>query len=380
MKQKYRKNQNWKKWISYKPFIIGLVLIVIVIGVGATIYAYSRSEGIRFVRKMKVGWNLGNSLDVCDRGINNGKPELYEVYWGNPATTKIIIDKVKAEGFNTVRIPVTWYEHMDDRGRIDEMWMNRVQEVVDYVIDNEMYAIINIHHDKWLVPNYKNQNNTKKMLISTWEQIAKRFENYDNHLIFEGMNEPRLVNTKYEWNGGNEEGRDVVNKLNDAFVKTIRKSSGKNKDRYLMIAPYCNFYEKEALEDFILPKDNHIIVSIHAYVPYDFTMNKDGRNNFGEEDKEDIDKVLDELYNSFIMKDIPVIISEFGTADKNNLNDRIQWSEYYITTAKKKDIMCLWWDDGSNKESTGKYELLDRYNLKWIYPEIVDVLVREYRE
>jgi endoglucanase len=381
MKQQYRRQMSWMRWIySNKYPIIVAVLIFIFSVTCFGIYTYNKSVNIRFVKNMNAGFNLGNSLDAHGKGVMNGKPEIYETLWGNPVITKAIIDEIKAGGFNTIRIPVTWYEHMDEQGVIDEKWMNRVQEVVDYVIYNDMYAIVDIHHDEWFVPTYDNEENAKKILCRTWSQIAERFENYDEHLIFEAMNEPRLIGTELEWNAGNKEAREVLNNLNAAFVQTIREGSKENKKRYLMISPYCNSSDKEALEDFILPKDNRIILSIHEYVPYNFVMEKDDTKTWSKENKSDtkgIDEAFNNLYDSFIRKGIPVIISEFGAVDKNNLEARLEWAKYYITAAREKNIICIWWDEGSSEEKRGKYELLDRYNLKWEYPEIVDILVQK---
>ncbi|MBU3114096.1 glycoside hydrolase family 5 protein [Clostridium lacusfryxellense] len=381
MIQRYQIMKNSKKWIYYKKYrIFIVVLIVILSGIYFVQYTYNKSAGIRFVKNMNVGWNLGNSLDADGKKIKNGDPEIYEVSWGNPVTTKVIIDEIKDGGFNTVRIPVTWYHHMDEKGVIDQKWMNRVQEVVDYVIENDMYAIVDIHHDKWFVPSYDNQENAKKMLSSTWSQIAERFANYDDHLIFEAMNEPRLIGTEFEWNAGNKEVREVVNNLNETFVETIRSGSNENKKRYLMVAPYCNSSDIEALDDFVLPKDERIILSIHEYIPYEFTMKEDVEKIWSKDNSDDtkeIDNTFNNLYNKFISKGIPVIISEFGAANKNNLKERLEWAKYYVTAAREKNIMCIWWDDGSNEEKKGKYELFDRYNLKWEYPEIVYILVRK---
>jgi len=380
MIQKYLRKKNWKKWIYSKPYPMLVAVLIIVLPINAfAIYDYNKSAGIRFVKNMKVGFSLGNSLDVHRRDVINGDPKIYEVYWGNPVTTRAIIDKIKAGGFNTVRLPVTWYEHMDKNNVIDEKWMKRVQEVVDYVIDNDMYAILDIHHDKWFLPTYENEEKAKKMLSSTWLQIAERFADYDEQLIFEGMNEPRLIGTEFEWNAGNKESRDVLNNLNAVFVETIRGASKENKKRYLMLAPYCNSSDKEALAEFIVPKDDRIIISIHEYVPYEFVMKEDGTKKWSQQSSKDtkkIDKAFNNLYDSFISKGVPVIISEFGAVNKDNLEDRLEWVNYYVTSAKEKGIICIWWDDGSSKEKTGRYELLDRHNLKWEFPEIVDILVR----
>lgn len=379
MKQNHLRQMNLKKWTIYKKIYMTIILVFLIL-ISFFIYYYVKTTHIRFVKDMKAGWNLGNTLDA--HGVvslqNSGETEIYETYWGNPITTKEMIDEIKKGGFNTVRIPVTWYEHMDQNGVIDPKWMDRVQEVVDYVIKNDMYAIINIHHDTWFMPTYENKEKSKKMLSFTWLQIARRFADYDNHLIFESMNEPRLIGTKYEWTEGTNEAREVVNELNLAFLETIRNASNNNKTRYLMISPYCNSSEDKAINDLNLLDDKRIIVSIHQYAPFEFAMKDDGTKVFNKNDPketEKIDKAMDNLYNKFIKKGIPVIISEFGAVDKNNLKYRLEWADYYVKSARKKNIMCIWWDEGSKQNSKGRYELFDRHNLKWKYPEIVDILV-----
>ncbi len=360
--------------------MIVVVFIVLLWIACSKIYTYKKSEGIRFVKNMGAGWNLGNSLDVSGKGEINALPEVYELFWGNPLTTKAMIDVVKASGFNTVRIPITWYEHMDENGIIDEKWMYRVQEVVDYVIDNDMYAIIDVHHDKWFMLTYENEENAEKVLHSTWLQIAQHFASYDERLIFEAMNEPRLFDTEFEWNAGTKEARAVLNNLNAAFVNVIRTSHSQNANRYLMVAPYCNSSDEEALDDFKLPKDERIIISIHEYVPYEFTMKADGTSIWSKDNKKDtqkIDQVFDRLYQNFIRKGIPVIISEFGAVDKNNLESRLEWTNYYVSAAREKKIMCIWWDEGSKEDEKGRYKLLNRYTLKWEHPKIVKTLVQK---
>ena len=149
------------------------------------------------VNDMGVGWNLGNSLDCIASWIYNGNPSQYETAWGNPVTTKAMIDTVKAAGFNTVRIPVSWGEHMGASPdyTVNSDWINRVEEVVNYVLDNDMYAIINVHHDgEWCIPTYANEISASDKLQKLWIQIANKFKNYDDHLIFEALNEPRLEN------------------------------------------------------------------------------------------------------------------------------------------------------------------------------------------
>lgn len=328
------------------------------------------------VKEFSIGWNLGNTLDATGGG---GSPSS-ETSWGNPLTKKLVFDKVKEAGFNIVRIPVSWGKHLGQEPDyiIHDDWLNRVNEVVDYAIENDLYVILNMHHEEWHFPSYENYEKAEKILTSVWAQIAERFKDYNEHLIFEGMNEPRMKGTPYEWTGGNEEARDVVNKLNKAFVDTIRNSGGNNLFRHLMIPTYAASSDPNVWKDFVIPEDDKIIVSIHAYTPYDFALNKNGTSSWNIENPDDtkeIDNLMENLYNTFISNGHPVILGEFGAMDKNNLNERIMWAKYYVQKAAEKGIPCIWWDNGAFSGSGELFGLLDRREGEWVYPEIVEALM-----
>lgn len=362
---------------SMKWIIFNVICLSLIAG-GILMFEYNKSEGMRFVSNMGAGWNLGNTLDAHGKGIEKGDTSVYETYWGNPITAKENIADIKKAGFGTVRIPVTWYEHMDEGGEIDKEWLERVGEIVDMVLQEDMYAIVDLHHEDWLSPTYVNSEKAILLLNNVWSQISKYFKDYDQRLIFEGFNEVRLIGTDAEWNEGTVEAREIVNVYNQVFVETVRKAGGNNTDRYLMIAPYCHSAERQALEDFVFPDDQRLIVSIHEYVPYRFTMKVDGDLDWNENDLQDtekIDEVMNNLSEIFTSKKKPVIISEFATADKNNTKARVAWAEYYVKAAKDKGIMCIWWDEGSRKGEKKRFQLYDRYERKWLYPEIVKVLV-----
>ena len=149
------------------------------------------------VREIKSGWSLGNTLDAASRNDITS-----ETSWGNPVTTKEMITAVRNAGFNIVRIPVTWCNHMDENGVVDKKWLDRVQEVVDYGYNQGMFVILNIHHENWHDPYYENEEAAAAKISDIWTQIGTRFEKYGERLIFEGMNEPRKRRTPLEWNGG----------------------------------------------------------------------------------------------------------------------------------------------------------------------------------
>ena len=182
-------------------------------------------DPVELSKGITIGWNLGNSLDATGSGMNS------ETSWGNPKTTKSLILKVKEAGFNAVRIPTTWFNHSDSELNVDSAWFDRVQEVVDYAYDEGMYVILNAHHEDWYDPYESNLTNARRKMKNLWTQIANRFKDYGERLIFEGMNEPRWRSTNWEWNGGNSEGRSAVNKLNECFVKAVRATGGNNSYR-----------------------------------------------------------------------------------------------------------------------------------------------------
>lgn len=327
------------------------------------------------VKEIKIGWNLGNTLDATGGILLNS-----EMSWGNPATREDMFIAVKEAGFNIIRIPVSWGNHLGPEPdyNIHNAWLDRVNEVVDYAINNDLFVILNMHHEEWHFPSYDNYDKAETILTKVWAQIADRFKEYDEHLIFEGMNEPRMKGTPQEWTGGNEEARDVVNKLNQAFVDTIRNAGGNNPYRHLMIPTYAASSDPNTWKDFVIPDDDKIIVSIHAYTPYNFALNINGTDKWSPEnpdDTRDIDNLMNNLYNSFISKGQPVILGEFGAMDKDNLESRILWAKYYIQKAKEIGVPCIWWDNGAFVGNGELFGLLDRRKREWKHPEIIEALM-----
>lgn len=354
------------------------------------------TEAFRFVRDMKIGWNLGNTFDACnDNGLKNEMD--FETYWCGVATTGDMINDIKEAGFNSVRVPVSWHNHIDENYQISEAWLDRVQEVVDYVYDNGMYVILNIHHDNsesFLYPDSAHLEQSIKYVTAIWEQLSRRFADYDEHLIFECMNEPRLVGSQYEWwiNTGAEECMDAIsciNEINQAFVNTVRAGGGNNLNRYLMVPGYDASSDGALNNGFVLPTDadgveGKLIVSVHAYTPYNFALQAEGESGsksvFDSDSAlsvSDIKSFMDKLYNKFISNGIPVIIGEFGARDKGqNIQDRIDYATYYIAAARARGVSCCWWD---NNVFTGDGEIFgiyDRRSGSFPYPDIVTGLMK----
>ena len=315
---------------------------------------------------MGLGWNLGNSLDAT-----GGSGLDTETSWSNPKTTQALIDKVKSLGFNTVRVPVSWGKHVSgDNYTIDSAWLARVKEVVDYCYKNDMYVILNIHHDTkssesasgaGYYPRSSAYSSSEKFVTSVWSQMSEYFKDYDYHLIFETLNEPRLIGTGCEWwfdkwNIPSEvkDAIDCINKLNQKAVDTIRDTGSNNKGRLIMCPGYDASIDGATVSGFKLPTDisgnkNRIAVSVHAYSPYNFAMNvgSGSTSAYTSSIKSELRDLFSTLKSNFRDKGIPVVIGEFGSTDKNNTAERVKWATDYTALARKNNIPCVLWDNNA---------------------------------
>lgn len=348
------------------------------------------NEAMQFVEEMTIGWCLGNTFDAIDN--NSLKDELeYERAWNGSYTTEEMIDTVQEAGFNTVRIPVSWHNHLtDDDYTISEAWMDRVNEVVDWCIDRDLYVILNIHHDNstnYLYPSEEYAEQSIEYLTAIWTQLAERYKEYDEHLIFEAMNEPRLVGHENEWwiDPNNEdciEAIECINRYNQVFVDLIRSSGGNNANRYLMCPGYAASPDGALNEGFSLPADtveHRLIVSVHAYTPYNFALDAAGTDTWSMDNQNDINNMvgfMDKLYDKFIHEGIPVVIGEFGARNKYNNNEaRTEFAAYYVAAARARGMTCCWWDNNAFIGTGENFGLLNRVSCKWQYPEIVEALM-----
>lgn len=315
---------------------------------------------------MGLGWNLGNSLDAT-----GGSGLDTETSWSNPKTTQALIDKVKSLGFNTVRVPVSWGKHVSgDNYTIDSAWLARVKEVVDYCYKNDMYVILNIHHDTkssvsasgaGYYPRSSAYSSSEKFVTSVWSQAAEYFKDYDYHLIFETLNEPRLIGTGYEWwfdkwsiPSEVKDAIDCINKLNQKAVDTIRDTGSNNRGRLIMCPGYDASIDGATVSGFKLPTDisgnkNRIAVSVHAYSPYNFAMNvgSGSTSTYTSSIKNELQDLFSTLKSNFRDKGIPVVIGEFSSTDKNNTAERVKWATDYTALAKKNNIPCVLWDNNA---------------------------------
>jgi len=281
-----------------------------------------------------------------------------------------MITAIKNAGFNTIRIPVSWTKASSGAPNytIRADWMTRVVEVVNYAVENDMYIILNTHHDE-NVFTFMNSNAAagQAAFKKIWEQIADTFKNYDEKLIFEGLNEPRTMGSANEWSGGTPEERNNLNAYYPIFVNAVRNSGGNNNRRILQINTYAASVEQSAIDGLTLPTDtvaNKLVVSVHAYQPYPFCYIPDVGNQttWSSSNPSDVAGVtgpIDRVYNKFVSNGIPVIIGEFYAMDKNNEAARAAWAEYYVDYAWKKGIKCVLWD---NAVFTGEAEHFGFYN------------------
>lgn len=344
------------------------------------------------VEDMKIGWNLGNTFDASDCTWLSDEMQ-YESAWNGEMTREEHIQALKDAGFNAVRIPVSWHNHVDADYKISEPWLNRTEEVVKWCLDRDMYVILNIHHDnstQFMYPSTQYLEQSKKYVTTIWEQLSERFKNYSHKLIFESMNEPRLVGHNNEWwlDPNNAECKDAVsciNEINQAFVDTVRNSGGNNTSRYLMCPGYDASADGALNDGFVLPidpvsdNDHRIIVTVHAYVPYDFALNKWGTNSWSASNQADTDGVtvfMDNLYNKFISQGTAVIIDEFGALDKNgNAAIRTEFAAFYVKSARERKITCFWWDNNAFNTDGENFGLLDRKTNTWQNESIMKALI-----
>ena len=333
---------------------------------------------------MKIGWNLGNTMDAKASEPSADNPKVYvdsahagvetETAWGCPKANQTLFDALKAKGFNTVRVPTTWFQHLDDDNNIDPEWMARVKEVVDYGIKNDMYIILNVHHENWINRSdfADAYDEMQPKLMKIWSQIAEEFKDYDQHLIFECMNEPRAVGTDHEWWAAEAVPEcDVINKLEHDFVDLIRSTDGPYaKTRLLMLPGYCASAETQFLEAIDVPNDPYVAVSIHAYSPYDFTMNTAIKDHsvFTSAYSANLANILQGMRDTFLDNNIPVVIGEMGTSNFDNTDARVAWTTQYFTTAKKYGIPCCLWDNNtvSNPKDPGEcHGYINRETGEW---------------
>ncbi len=336
------------------------------------------STAVQLAAKIKLGWNMGNSLEAIGG----------ETAWGNPKATKALIDLVKANGFNAIRIPCSFDQYLANSttAKIKEEWLARVKEVVHYAVDNDMYVIVNIHWDGgWLENNCteaaKSTTNAKQKAY--WEQIATYLRGFDEHLIFASANEPKVANASE---------MAVLTTYHQTFIDAVRSTGGKNAYRTLVVQGPDTDIEKTNKLMLTLPTDkvaNRMMMEVHYYTPYQFTlMDKDadwgkmfyywGANTRSTTDTErnptwgeeaDLAKLFKSMKTQFVDKGIPVILGEFGAIRRSNLSgsnlslhlaSRAYYLKVVVQQAKANGMVPFYWDEG-NLGSNG-FGIFNRFN------------------
>ena len=337
------------------------------------------------------GWNLGNTLDAKSDGSKKNLGLSTETSWGMPKTTKAMIDAVAAKGFKTIRVPVSWHNHIIDTNyTIDTKWLERVKEIVDWSLEAGMNVIINIHHDNmteaqmganygFCVPenNAALKEQSLAYIKAVWTQVAAYFKDYGNKLVFEVLNEPRAVGKSYEWYAPSGDANvtaanKIIMEYEKAALDIIRASGGNNATRYVMIPTYAA--NPDLTYGWKIPEGENLIVSVHAYTPYEFTMNN--KNSYDSSVEGDINWLFQNVKNF----KLPVIIGEMSASDKNNTADRLNWFKYYCSKAKENNVPIILWDNmvvypnGTNKAERHGY--FNRNKLSWWHEEMVDCMTR----
>ena len=337
----------------------------------------------QLVEDMTFGWNLGNTLDVCqadrdgDGKINEhveAGEKVDETLWGNPKATKELFTSLKKNGVNAVRIPVTWRDHMDSNGNIDREWMDRVHQVVDYAYSQGMYVIINVHHDgggdpkfgAWIIEeSQKDYNTFLKKYKNVWKQIAERFKNYSDYLIFESMNE---VGFDTLYNKNKADAYNLINKINQEFVDIIRATSGNNAKRHLLIAGYYTDIERTCDSLYKIPDDKagRCILSVHYYTPWDFCT-CDIKHTWGTKSEvRQMETLIGKMKKNYVDKGIPVIIGEYA-ASGSDLSSCIFFIEKLNKLCSDYGIATFIWDSGRQ---------VNRKTYKWRTPQYLEALKR----
>ena len=337
------------------------------------------------VRNMGLGWNLGNTLDANSQTVTDMTNASYwgqqdvssETCWGQYVTKPELMKMMKNAGFGAIRLPVTWYNHMDIDGNVDAAWMARVHEVVDYVIDQGMYCIINVHHDtgadgstfkSWIKADEANYTQNKARYERLWQQIAEEFKDYGQLLLFESYNEmlDRLSSWCFasfaasgQYNASvATSAYNAINSYAQSFVTTVRATGGNNAQRNLIVNTYAaangygtwSSHLSEPLTKMNKPagESNHIAFEVHAYPSI---ANSNNTDRPIADIKKEVDGMISLLKTHLISKGAPVIFGEWGTSNVDATeSDYVkrpallkQFCEYFVQQCKANGIGTYFW-------------------------------------
>lgn len=319
-------------------------------------------RAIDLVNEISVGYNIGNSLDSCPpTGRNDGSypTSYYETYWGNPVITNEYVTAIKNAGFNTIRLPVTWFYNTYEENNklvIRTEWLERVAEVVDYCLSNDLYVILDSHHDGDILwADLNDITEVSGNATDLWTQIAEYFKDYDLRLIFESYNELNTKNTSWKYNPDSSR---AANTLNQIFVDSVRATGGNNADRILLCGTFMNETNDDFLNSFVLPADtanDKLAISVHSYaVSYN----------------QDINAHFEKLESFGEKQGAPILITEFGSTQSFvPIEYRSNHAGNYIACANKYGIKCFWWDNGK------EFRLFDRQTSEVVESAIINSLM-----
>jgi endoglucanase len=345
-----------------------------------------QKTAIETVNDMGLGWNLGNTFDCFGTWKEIKTPDDQITMWGNVVPTEAMVTTIKKYGFKTVRFPVTWMNFMDESGKVKAEWMTRVKEVVDWIIKAGLYCILNVHHDgvsgNWLAQGA----HVKARYVTLWTQIATEFKDYDDHLILESMNE-------VEYKSGNSFDYNSLLTLTQAFVDTVRGVGGKNSDRLLLISGMNTNLENTCSPSYKMPTDkaNKLAISIHYYLPPQFTVESDKNpwtwtddqgvvheitplQTWGDEGNyQEMVTNFETMKKAFVDKGIPVILGEVGVLTEEK-KDKASIREFllaeYSFSAAYDGFMSVLWD--TSKNTAGDMNFYNRETDKWYDEQIRD--------
>lgn len=372
---------------KFLALLVALCLLPVFSLAEETTYAmpFRDLTAAEITREMGTGWNLGNTMDGHS-GFTPG-----ETVWQPTITTQKQVNAVHDAGFSTMRLPVTWGTMIDDANgyKIDEAWLSRVQDIADYAAKQDMYVIINLHHDGaeqtgWLRIAYEGEQleEVKRKFAAVWQQIAETFRDYDEHIIFEAMNE---VCGDDPSQAGYIKDFRTIEALNQIFVDTVRATGGNNAQRWLSVVPrYTNIQNVlNANYGFTLPKDpaGHIMLSVHDY---DFAFGIQANMNatlWNQEKAMNLSKLMEKLKAAFVDKGVPVVLGEYGAVNKNNIGNRVYYYEAMNRMAQLNGIVPVCWDIGwydLNQDPDYTFSLFDRATGKQLFPEIIQGVLRGY--
>ncbi len=327
-----------------------------------------KSKMQTYVDNMQPGWNLGNTLDSVG-------PD--ETAWGNPRVTRELIKQISRQGFKSIRIPVTWDNHIGPAPdyKIDPAYLDRVAEIVGWARSENLYVLINVHHDSWVWISKMEQDHdaTLARYNAIWKQVSERFKNESDKLSFESVNEPRFTE------GGTTDetkAQQLLDELNLSFHEIVRGSGGKNANRPLVLPTLETSPTQERMNALSktfeqLKADKNLIATVHYYGYWPFSVNIAGTTTFDETTRKDITTTFDNVYNTFVAKGIPVILGEYGLLgfDKNTntieQGEKLKFFEFLTYYIRDKHITGMWWDNGQH---------FNRTQYKWSDPELYEII------